>query len=424
MKYYGENKKKENKRSFEEGKKRNSQRSLRLSKGNKKIERVSFEITGKCNLKCFYCCRGYLNSPEKISNELSTKDIIKIIKQARKEKCPSFLFTGGEPFIKEDFDKILKECQGCFVEVYSNGTLIGKPDNLKLIKKYVSRLTVSLDGTNSHNFYRKGSNYKDIIKNIALVKRNVNDVNIKINTLVNKKSVKELPSLYKILKSLKVDEWHIDFPQLRGRLAEFKGQFSADYKEIGKQLRKVLKEYYKDNKPFYLKVYKIFSSKIKKDNIFEPDLNDNPCSYKSDYSMFINAEGKYILCPSIPCQDIVVARVKEDSFKKAIKKKSKLNFQKIKFKDLSECLNCRYFKLCLGGCRGEAKILNDSFISPDINSCSLMRIAEEIIYPSLPKEIKHVYLDKIDKNKLYPKSKLRNLDEMKSNLQEKYTKSF
>ena len=35
-------------------------------------------------------------------------------------------FTGGEPFVKKDFNLILQECSGCFVEVYSNGTLIAK----------------------------------------------------------------------------------------------------------------------------------------------------------------------------------------------------------------------------------------------------------------------------------------------------------
>lgn len=204
-----------------------------------KIKRVSFEVTGKCNLNCFYCCRGYLNSPEKISNEMSTQEIINVIRQTRKKGCESFLFTGGEAFVKEGFDKILNECRGCFVEIYSNGTLIVLPRNLDLINKYVSRLTVTIDGTNSHDFYRKGSNYLDIIENIKTLREKVDNVKIKINTLVHDKSVDELPELYNLLKKLRVDEWHLDFPQLRGRLAEFDGKFSADYIKIGEQLKKV-----------------------------------------------------------------------------------------------------------------------------------------------------------------------------------------
>jgi len=412
---------KEDGRSCKSRKERNSKRSLRLN--SKKIERVSFEVTGKCNLNCFYCCRGYLNSPEKISSELSTKDIISVIKQAREEGCESFLFTGGEAFVKEDFDCVLKECEGCFVEVYSNGTLIALPKNVDLIKKYVSRLTVSIDGTNSHNLYRKGSDYSNILNNIKIVKVSNCNVVIKINTLVNGKSVKELTDLYSLLKECEVDEWHIDFPQLRGRLAEFEGNFAADYVDIGNELKKVLKKYYTDKKPFYLKIYKIFSSKIDSSNLFEPDLNENPCAYKSDYSMFINAEGKYLLCPSIPPQDLAIASVYKNSFKEAVIKKNSLNFQKIQFSDLTACLNCRYFNLCLGGCRGEAKVLSDSFFAPDLNSCSLMRVAEEIIYPSLPEKIANIYLGRIEKIKDFPKSRLKNLDELKSVLQKKYTYS-
>ncbi|PJE81012.1 hypothetical protein COU58_04740 [Candidatus Pacearchaeota archaeon CG10_big_fil_rev_8_21_14_0_10_32_42] len=421
MNKYGKNNKKENRRPIKTGEERNSERSLRLN--NQKIERVSFEVTGKCNLRCFYCCRGYLNTPEKIFNELKTEEVISTIKQSREQGCESFLFTGGEAFVKEDFSEILKECGGCFVEIYSNGTLIAKPENIELIKKYVSRLTVTLDGTDSHNFYRKGSDYKKIVENITRVKKEVDDVKIKINTLVHGKSVFELLDLYEILKKIKVDEWHIDFPQLRGRLAEFEGQFSADYEGLGTQLKKLLKKYYADNKPFYLKIYKIFSSKITSENIFEPDLDENPCAYKSDYSMFINAEGKYILCPSIPCQDVTIAKVQNDNFEDAVKKKNELEFQKIRFNDLKGCLDCRYFELCLGGCGGEAKILSDSFFAPDLNSCSLMKIAEEIIYPSLPKEISKIYLEKIRKNKQFPKANLKNLDEMKSDIQKRYTNS-
>ncbi|MBT4531389.1 radical SAM protein [archaeon] len=385
-----------------------------------KIERVSFEVTGKCNLNCFYCCRGYLNSTEKISKEISTELIISTIQQAREQGCESFLFTGGEAFVKEDLDKILSECEGCFVEIYSNGTLIAEPKNIELIKKYVSRLTVTIDGTNSHNFYRTGSDFLKIINNIKKLKQEVDNIKIKINTLISKKSVNELSELYFLLKDLEVDEWHIDFPQLRGRLAEFKGSFSADYFEIAQQLKKILTQFYKDKEPFYLKIYKIFSSKLKESNFFKPDLNENPCAYKSDYSMFINAEGKYILCPSIPCQDLLIADVKKESFEKALENKRNLNFQQIKFKDLKECLECRYFKLCLGGCRGEAKILSDSFLKSDFNSCSLMDVPEKIIYPSLPENISQIYLKKIDKNKKFPKNILKNLDELKSEIQKRY----
>jgi radical SAM protein with 4Fe4S-binding SPASM domain len=366
---------------------------------------------------------SHFNTPEKISNALKTEEVISIIKQAREKGCESFLFTGGEAFVKEDFNDILNVCEGCFVEIYSNGTLIAKPENIRLIKDYVSRLTVTLDGTESHNFYRKGSDYKKIVDNITKVKQEVDDVKIKIKTLVHGKSVFELLELYEILKKIKVDEWHIDFPQLRGRLAEFEGQFSANYEDIGNQLKNVLERYYRDNNPFYLKIYKIFSSKITPENIFEPNLNENPCAYKSDYSMFINAEGKYILCPSIPCQDITIAKVQEDNFENAVRNKNELEFQNIRFIDLKGCLDCRYFELCLGGCRGEAKILSDSFLSPDLNSCSLMKIAEKIIYPSLPKEISKIYLEKIRKDKQFPKAELKNLDEMKSDIQKRYTSS-
>ncbi|HPV66245.1 MAG TPA: radical SAM protein [archaeon] len=385
------------------------------------IKRVSFEITGKCNLHCFYCCRGYLNKKEKIDTEISTTEIIKIIRDARKKKCTSFLFTGGEPFVKKDFNLILQECSGCFVEVYSNGTLIAKKKNIELINKYITKLTVTIDGLESHDFYRTNSNSIKILKNIKKIKKNC-DVLIKINTLLNKKSIDDLLCLYKKLKDVGVDEWHIDFPQLRGRLAAYKGHFAADYSKIGIALRKVIIEYYKDKKPFYFKIYKVFNSKLNKNTAYSININENPCSYKIDKCIFITSDKKYILCPSIPSQDIIIGKVDLNSYNDILIKKTKLDFNKIKYSDLKECINCRYFKLCLGGCRGEAKVLSNSFIKPDLNACSLMHISEKEIYPFLPNNISSFYIKSIDFSKRHPKW-LNNLDELKTKTQLKYNDS-
>lgn len=387
-----------------------------------KIKRISFEVTGRCNLNCSYCCRGYLNNSRKIANEITTSEILEVISDARKSGVSSFLFTGGEAFVKEDLNVILEACLGCFVEIYSNGTLIANEKNKKLIEKYVSRLTVTLDGLESHNLYRIGSDYRKILKNIGEVKRFAPNVKIKINTLVHKRSVEELLEIYDLLKSLKVDEWHIDFPQLRGRLAGLDGEFCADYSRIGEIVGQLLSRFYKDGQPFYLKIYKIFSSKINESNFLDFSLDENPCAYKTDFSMFVNAEKKYILCPSIPSQDITITTISQSGLNEAIEFKSKLLFQNIKFSNLKECIDCRYFRLCAGGCRGEAKVISDSFFVPDLNSCALMAVAENQIYPELPEIFRKIYLNRIDFSKKFPKS-ISSLNVLKGENQEKYRDS-
>jgi len=74
------------------------------------------------------------------------------------------------------------------------------------------------------------------------------------------------------------------------------------------------------------------------------------------------------------------------------------------------------------GCRGEAKILSGSFLSPDFNSCSLMKISEEIIYPSLPPKVREIYFKKIDLKGEVPKN-FESLDDLKSDKQQKYALS-
>ena len=80
------------------------------------------ELTYRCNLKCKHC---YI--PRKIpSRELSTGEIIRVIDDIYESGVFSIYFTGGEPFLREDFFDIYTHARkrGLFVTVFTNATLI------------------------------------------------------------------------------------------------------------------------------------------------------------------------------------------------------------------------------------------------------------------------------------------------------------
>lgn len=73
--------------------------------------KISFIVTYNCNLRCVNCdiWRTYRDDPALRKQELSTQEYDKIF-----SKLSGFTsaidFTGGEPFLREDFGEIIISC--------------------------------------------------------------------------------------------------------------------------------------------------------------------------------------------------------------------------------------------------------------------------------------------------------------------------
>jgi sulfatase maturation enzyme AslB (radical SAM superfamily) len=132
--------------------------------------KISFSVTYLCNLKCKNCniwCK-YQESPEKIAEELEPNEYIKIF-----SKLPKSLsiieFTGGEPFLKKDFDEIiiwaLRLLRPYRIYIPTNGFLTKRIENVvrKVLssdewKKSTSELIIgtSIDGFKEIHDYLRG----------------------------------------------------------------------------------------------------------------------------------------------------------------------------------------------------------------------------------------------------------------------------
>jgi MoaA/NifB/PqqE/SkfB family radical SAM enzyme len=126
---------------------------------------VSWTLTNRCNHKCKYC--NLLNI---VSEELTTKQIFSIIDELDKLGTQRIGFTGGEPLLREDINKIIdySHNKGIFTGLVSNGSLVQKKINEI---KNLDLLQLSLDGLEEINDKQryKGS-YKDVISAIKTTK--------------------------------------------------------------------------------------------------------------------------------------------------------------------------------------------------------------------------------------------------------------
>ncbi|MFA5114472.1 MAG: radical SAM protein [Candidatus Omnitrophota bacterium] len=100
----------------------------RLWKSNRPVLRwLDIELTERCNNNCIHC---YINLPPDDSNamkmELSGNELKRILKEAASLGCLKVRFTGGEPFLRKDFEElyVFSRRLGLKVAVFTNATLL------------------------------------------------------------------------------------------------------------------------------------------------------------------------------------------------------------------------------------------------------------------------------------------------------------
>ncbi|HPG31803.1 MAG TPA: radical SAM protein [bacterium] len=125
---------------------------------------ITICITGKCNFKCIYCYGEY--SGKENPNDMTTPQILDIIKQLIKKGTQYFSISGGEPLLQKDAGKIIDyiKSKNCECSLSTNCSLL--PERINEIKK-VDLIVASLDGCESENDLNRGKgSFKKTMKGI------------------------------------------------------------------------------------------------------------------------------------------------------------------------------------------------------------------------------------------------------------------
>jgi radical SAM protein with 4Fe4S-binding SPASM domain len=208
---------------------------------------VSAELTNFCNLKCPECSSG----SGKMKRERGYMDITlfkKIINELSPYLTNINLYFQGEPMLHPRFFDFVEGCNGIHSVVATNGHFLSVENSEKLVKSGLSKLIVSLDGTDQETYeaYRKGGSFETVIAGLSNVteagKRFGSSLKTEIQFLVNRHNEKQIPLIKKIagnldiplkLKSMQV----IDESQAGEWLPE-NGRFSRYAKKDGRYILK------------------------------------------------------------------------------------------------------------------------------------------------------------------------------------------
>lgn len=108
--------------------------------------------TNKCNLNCTGCYAGEYRKEE----ELTTKEVDNIIKQARELGIYFITISGGEPLVRKDLMKVYKKYNDVIFQIYTNGTSIDKKTANDFARLGNVIFAISVEGFKKETDKRRG----------------------------------------------------------------------------------------------------------------------------------------------------------------------------------------------------------------------------------------------------------------------------
>lgn len=366
------------------------------------LKKIHLDITGQCNLSCIYCFVTQRDASD--ISEMSKEALFQIIRDAKDAGIKEFAISGGEPMKNPDIFHVLDLCggDGYSITLFTNLIMSSESDIYKLSSyESLKEIVTSLDGFDGHNHSRPPSRWEQVVDKIKLIKKVSSETKITVNTIITKFNVGELQSLMKLLTSLSVNHWRIDFP-----LKNSRRDIYCDFEKAIRESAALIKLRYarQEFRRMDLSIFKIYKSSLEKldfsqiENIVAPDAH--PCEYAKD-GIAIRPDGSYSVCP--PFVYSLGNMLEEGGFTQAINNYSGHPFFNLKLTDINNCISCRYFQLCGTGCRADAFSWTGNYSKADPISCATMPLIEDIILPVLPHQMKELYKRCINPDGIIPR---------------------
>lgn len=113
-----------------------------------------FELTKRCNLRCGFCYVADRRREGDQCAEKTAEEWLHMIAQAARTGMLVCTFTGGEPFIREDFEEIYCKAydMGLRIAVFTNAALIGEEQLAYLRRRPPGLLSISVYGVSEKSY--------------------------------------------------------------------------------------------------------------------------------------------------------------------------------------------------------------------------------------------------------------------------------
>lgn len=320
---------------------------------------VSVFITNNCNLRCRHCC---FEAGQDVQEDLSTEKCKYILDKIIETGIVCLDFSGGEPFLRNDFLDLVEYAfeNGMQSISIATNTLAITEEKARRLKALQDKfrllyLRVSLDGATqeTHEWLRGKGTFEATLKKLQWLK----DMGINLremNTVISKKNYGEVKEVIKIAKGFGV-KTSVILPLIPVGRAEGIREYMITPEEW-KQLcidKKQMEEEIK---------IEIFADSPVSTTLDPKNIGRSlPCMCGHQF-LGIRPNGEYTICPIVSQGN---GNIFEQSIEDFWRDSPLLNDIRDIDRLEGKCSACEFKSLCRGGCRGLAYCYNGSFLKPD-----------------------------------------------------------
>ncbi|MDD4062722.1 MAG: radical SAM protein [Candidatus Pacebacteria bacterium] len=305
-----------------------------------------WHITERCNLNCTHCYK----EQKFIKEELSTQELLDILDHYYKQLNDWGLdrdqnrisFTGGEPFIRDDFWQILENCfqnkDKITYGILSNGTLLSKESVQKLKALEIDYFQVSLEGLEEINDEIRGQgSFKKIINALELL--NNFNIDFSISMTVTKANLREVPDVISLAKEIGASSIGVRrlVPVGVGKKMEELMLTPQETKDLFKYINQ------ENNKSDFSVSVGCEEGLLAQEMILPRGI----CN-AGYYSFSVLPNGDVYPCRRLP---ILCGNLTQNSFQDILTKSKELQDLRNLNNINQECQSCPYFNECLGGAK-------------------------------------------------------------------------
>lgn len=317
------------------------------------ITSAYLHITNRCNLNCIGCYS--LDDCRNKSEDISLDEIKEIIKQLKKYSLKRMVISGGEPFLRDDLDEIIRyskeEMMLERVFLVTNGTVIKKEVLLK-IKPYIDNIAVSIDGFSEEHptYLRDDGIFHKIKQSIEVIKSY--GIPVSILPTLHKKNIFHVDEYVKLAEDLEVN---LSFSILTCSSKEFK-DFIPEENELvylGKKMAKADKPISIIDTPL-----ENFGMEVKR-----------TCE-AGNKILSIAANGDVYPCHMMHSEKLRFGNILDNPLEELLNSSVAERFRNLSVDTFEKCNDCQYRYLCGGGCRARSLYSSDDIVLCD-SYCSM-----------------------------------------------------
>lgn len=199
---------------------------------------VVWNVISKCNLRCGFC----YGPKEKKQKELTTQEALEKIGRFKKQGATSLVFTGGEPLLRKDIVALVKRAKkhGLFTILHTNGLLLRK-EVLDKLEKWLDQINLPLDGFDekTNSLTRGKGHFQKVMDCLELLEnRKMRVVVSTVASRVNKDFIIRISETFPAF----LYKWRLFQFSSRGKARKVRDKYGIskkDFEKIGKEIEKL-----------------------------------------------------------------------------------------------------------------------------------------------------------------------------------------